>query len=95
VAPSAAVNISVESTLRHTPWNVTEAVCVTKSPKFDDHAWPFATELVLSVRSVENRLPRVSEKLGTCTRAALSQALNLTSPWEGVHQLVKTGVVWR
>jgi hypothetical protein len=122
---------------------------VTKSPKFDDHAWPFvgredelagfrrmlvgagscglvlagasgvgktrtataclaiasgeascyparvsghpaATELVLSVRSVENRLQRVHEKLGICTRAALARALDLTAPWEGVHQLVKT-----
>lgn len=34
VAPSTAVNVSVESALRPTPWNVTEAVCVTKSPKF-------------------------------------------------------------
>jgi len=49
-----------------------------------------ANELVLSVRSVENRLQRVYEKLGICTRAALSQALDLTAPWEGVHQLVKT-----
>jgi DNA-binding NarL/FixJ family response regulator len=49
-----------------------------------------ATELVLSVRSVEDRLQRVYEKLGICTRAASSQALNLTSPWEGIHQLVKT-----
>jgi len=49
-----------------------------------------ATELVLSVRSIENRLQRVYEKLGICTRAALAQALDLTAPWEGVHQLAKT-----
>jgi DNA-binding CsgD family transcriptional regulator len=36
-----------------------------------------ADELVLSVRSVENRLQRVYEKLGICSRAALPNALNL------------------
>jgi DNA-binding CsgD family transcriptional regulator len=36
-----------------------------------------ADELVLSVRSVENRLQRVYEKLGICSRAALPTALNL------------------
>jgi DNA-binding CsgD family transcriptional regulator len=49
-----------------------------------------ATELVLSVRSVENRLQRVYEKLGICARTALAQALDLSAPWEDVHQLVKT-----
>jgi DNA-binding CsgD family transcriptional regulator len=39
-----------------------------------------ADELVLSVRSVENRLQRVYEKLGISSRAALSQALDLATP---------------
>jgi hypothetical protein len=34
-----AVNVSVENVLRHTPWNVTEAVWVIKS-HVDDHASP-------------------------------------------------------
>jgi DNA-binding CsgD family transcriptional regulator len=36
-----------------------------------------ADELGLSVRSIENRLQRVYEKLGICSRAALPAALNL------------------
>jgi len=39
-----------------------------------------ADELVLSVRSVENRLQRVYEKLGITSRAALPLALNLATP---------------
>jgi DNA-binding CsgD family transcriptional regulator len=39
-----------------------------------------ADELVLSVRSVENRLQRVYEKLGITSRAALPQALNPATP---------------
>jgi DNA-binding CsgD family transcriptional regulator len=38
-----------------------------------------ADELVLSVRSVENRLQRVYEKLGISSRAALSRALDLAT----------------
>jgi len=49
-----------------------------------------ATELVLSVRSVENRLQRVYEKLGISTRAALAQSLDLTAPRASVYQLAKT-----
>jgi DNA-binding CsgD family transcriptional regulator len=43
-----------------------------------------ADELVLSVRSVENRLQRVYEKLGISSRAALPQALNLATPGPAV-----------
>jgi len=39
-----------------------------------------ADELVLSVRSVENRLQRVYEKLGISSRAALPHALNIAAP---------------
>jgi DNA-binding CsgD family transcriptional regulator len=39
-----------------------------------------ADELVLSVRSVENRLQRVYEKLGISSRAALPHALDLATP---------------
>jgi DNA-binding CsgD family transcriptional regulator len=39
-----------------------------------------ADELVLSVRSVENRLQRVYEKLGISSRAALPAALDLATP---------------
>ena len=42
-----------------------------------------ADELVLSVRSVENRLQRVYEKLGIKSRAALPQALNFVGD-EGI-----------
>jgi DNA-binding CsgD family transcriptional regulator len=42
-----------------------------------------ADELVLSVRSVENRLQRVYEKLGICSRAALPTALNLVPSGRG------------
>jgi DNA-binding CsgD family transcriptional regulator len=42
-----------------------------------------ADELVLSVRSVENRLQRVYEKLGICSRAALPSALNLIASARG------------
>jgi DNA-binding CsgD family transcriptional regulator len=39
-----------------------------------------ADELILSVRSVENRLQRVYEKLGISSRAALPHALDLATP---------------
>jgi hypothetical protein len=42
----------------------------------------------LAIASGEAELPL--RALAHLLRAALSQALNLTSPWEGVHRLVKT-----
>jgi DNA-binding CsgD family transcriptional regulator len=45
-----------------------------------------ADELVLSVRSVENRLQRVYEKLGICSRAALPNALNLVPSAPGARR---------
>jgi DNA-binding CsgD family transcriptional regulator len=49
-----------------------------------------ASELVLSVRSIENRLQRVYEKLGISSRSALGEALDLTAPSNIADQLPST-----
>ncbi|MUL65790.1 hypothetical protein BOO86_15045 [Mycobacterium sp. CBMA 234] len=65
---------SIRARARLTPGELETAVMAAAGRSNKD----IADELVLSIRSIENRLQRVYEKLGISSRAALPDALDLT-----------------